>query len=200
MTDDKFPETAKTRSRKFQQEQPRELLLEASLLPQKVKGMNAKPMIRINPILDLADRFSKAVQPYTACKRGCNHCCHIEVAITGVEAQLLGSKIGVQPAKLNPPELRPKGSFSYDTPCSFLENGECSIYEHRPFVCRNHSSFELTDEPCRLTNNDGSERNYGQLITPDFPGIKEALNIVVNLVGRTEYADIRDYFPNGNRR
>lgn len=190
---------AMERALKFQREQPQDLLADALSLPRRVAGMNAKPMIRINPILDLLGRFSDAASPYVACKRGCNHCCHIQVAITGVEAQLLGSKIGVRPAKLNPPQLRPRDSFGYNTPCTFLENGECSIYEHRPFACRNHSSFEMTDEACRLTNSDGSPRQGGKLLTPEFPGVKEALNVVVNLVGKTEYADIRDYFPNGIR-
>jgi Fe-S-cluster containining protein len=200
MTYEKGHEEAINRSRRFQMEQPRELVNEALALPGKVAKMNAKPMIRINPILDLAGKFSKAVQPYTACQDGCSHCCHIEVAITGIEALQLGSKIGVKPAKLSPAKLRPKGSFSYETPCTFLVNNRCSIYEHRPFACRNHSSFEPTDEPCKLTNSDGTKKVSGQLVTPDFPGLKEALNVVVNLVGKTEYADIRDYFPNGNRQ
>lgn len=188
---------AKERALRFQRAQPPELIAEASSLCRRVAGMNAKPMVRINPILDLLGRFSEAAAPYVACKPGCTHCCHIQVAITGVEAELLGNKIGVKPARLNPPRLRPQESFGYNTPCTFLDNGECSIYEHRPFVCRNHSSFELTDEPCRLTNEDGSRRTGSTALTPDYPSVKEALNLVVNLVGKTEYADIRDYFPSG---
>lgn len=194
---DSSREATLARIRQFQIHQPRELIDETAVLRQKVLKMNAKPMIRINPILTIADRLTKALEPYTACKRGCNHCCHIQVAITGVEAQLLGSKIGVPPAKLAPPKLRPQSSFSYETPCTFLKDGECGIYEHRPFACRNHASFESTDEPCKLTNSDGSPRSGAEVITPDFPELKDALNAVVNLVGKTEYADIRDYFPRG---
>jgi hypothetical protein len=197
MSDDDNHEAAKARSREFHQARPKELVLEAELLPQKILEMNAKPMIRINPILDLADKFSRAAGPYVACKQGCSHCCHIEVGITGVEAMLLASKIGVQPAKVTPSKT--KRTYGYNTPCTFLRNNECSIYEHRPFACRNHASFESSEDPCRLTDSDGNPR-VGTVITPNFPGIRDALNVVFKLVGKTNYADIRDYFPAGTGR
>lgn len=189
--------TAEERAAAFKHQWPRELLVEAIELPKKVASMNAKPMLRILPILDVVGRFSEAATAYVACSRGCNHCCHIQVAITGLEAQLLGNRIGVKPVVLQQPRLRPQESFDYNTPCTFLENNECSIYDNRPFVCRNHSSFETSADSCRLTDENGGRRQGVQLLTPDFPGVKEALNVVVNLVGRTDYADIRDYFPNG---
>jgi Fe-S-cluster containining protein len=189
---------AESRASAFNREGPEELISEACELPRKVASMNAKLMLRIIPILDVAGKFSDAASPYIACKRGCNHCCHIQVAITGLEAQLLGHKIGVKPANLQPPRLRPQESFDYRTPCTFLENGECSIYDNRPLVCRTHASFEVDADECRLTDENGIRRRGG-VHTPDFPGVKEALNVVVNLFGKTQYADIRDYFPNGRK-
>lgn len=191
--------TADERAEASIRQRPISLLREAYELPKKVATMNAKPMLRILPILDVVGRFSEAATPYVACSKGCNHCCHIQVAITGLEAQLLGNRIGVKPSVLKPPRLRPQTDFDYTTPCTFLEDGACSIYENRPFVCRSHSSFETTADACRITDDNGERRQGVQLMTPDYPGVKEALNVVVNAYGKTEYADIRDYFPNGRR-
>jgi hypothetical protein len=182
----------------IRRDQPMSLLVEANNLPTKVATMNAKLMLRINPILEMTSRFSDAAGPYVACKRGCNHCCHIQVAITRIEAQLLGNRIGVNPAPMPTPQLRPQDSYNYKTPCTFLENGECSIYEDRPYVCRAHASLEANEDPCRLTDEQGHDRN-GKISRPNFPGVAEALNVVLKLAGKTDYADIRDYFPNGRK-
>lgn len=189
---------AESRVAAFREAQSKELVLEALDLPRKVAAMNARPMLRIIPILEVASQFSDAVTPYVACKRGCNHCCHIQVAITRTEAQLLGSRIGVQPSAMKTPRLRPQDSYSYQTPCTFLENGECSIYDSRPLACRKHASFEANEEPCRLTDQAGNHLN-AKIAIPNFPGIVDAFNVVMKLVGKTDYADIRDYFPNGRQ-
>jgi uncharacterized protein len=36
----------------------------------------------------------------------------------------------------------------FGQPCPFLENDRCSIYEHRPIICRLHHSFNDDSSQC----------------------------------------------------
>ena len=85
------------------------------------------------------DELYTFVAKFTPCKKGCSLCCHNEVSVSLLEAEYIEKHTGI------------KQSFNLDikdfpgTPCPFLNNGACSIYEHRPFVCRRHVA--LFDDP-----------------------------------------------------
>lgn len=162
--------------------------------------MSTKAMLRIRPIHEVADKLSALVAPHVACKRGCSHCCHIRVAISDAEAHYIGQKIGVKPvaASQAAKKMKDMKAYSYETPCTFLENGECSIYENRPTVCRTHASFDIDAETCNLIDDNGKTR-HGQVPVPELLGINDALNTVIRLVANTPMADIRDFFPNGRK-
>jgi Fe-S-cluster containining protein len=86
-----------------------------------------------------------------SCKKGCSACCHMEVEITSYEADILkdlvlaGHKIDADrllrqsQRELQDP-LWKQGARNLEGQCVFLDQeGSCSIYEHRPIMCRRHS-------------------------------------------------------------
>ena len=70
--------------------------------------------------------------------------------MTQLEAERLGSAIGRAPKTRQRYMPAEEGAFGYDTPCPFLIEGECSVYEHRPFACRKHHSLDVDALFCRL--------------------------------------------------
>jgi Fe-S-cluster containining protein len=105
-----------------------------------------------------------------ACRKGCNTCCTQSVHMTSLEGEiildflkgagrdywLLEKLASIAPGKggqavtmnqfagacLKHQDIRgePGGNWDF-TPCFFLEEGICSIYEARPFGCRSFGSF-----------------------------------------------------------
>lgn len=87
----------------------------------------------------------------SSCKKGCSACCHMEVEITSYEVDILKDIINAghevdferllkQSARgLQDPQWK-QGPRNPDSQCVFLSReGACSIYEHRPVMCRRHS-------------------------------------------------------------
>lgn len=88
-----------------------------------------------------------------SCKRGCSHCCHLNVDIWPPEAKViewyckehnipidqeyLGRQMGYEPLEI---PITPVSA------CVFLKNGECSIYEARPIMCRKYFVATPPDE------------------------------------------------------
>lgn len=109
---------------------------------------------KIQALWALADRASAAIAPFAACKKGCNHCCHIAVAVTRPEAQVIGQRIGRTPQAVTP-RAKELGGFDnvpwgYANPCTFLKGGQCSIYENRPMACRIHFNLDRDALLCML--------------------------------------------------
>lgn len=96
-----------------------------------------------------------------SCKRGCSHCCHVNVDIFPFEADRMWalykrdkdevievqSKFGQKDYLVSPREK---------SACVFLKNNECSIYEQRPYACRNLYVF-TPPEYCDERANPGAQ-------------------------------------------
>lgn len=151
-----------------------------------------------------ADAWAKPLAALSACRPGCSHCCHIPVAMTDVEARLLGERIGRKPAKVagapgveatladaaQPWQLpgTPAPSAGYSDPCPFLALGRCSIYEHRPLACRAQLNMDVDAYLCGL-------RDDGVAVSvpyADAVALKAAYCLVQPAA---KWADIRAFFP-----
>lgn len=135
-----------------------------------------------------ADAVVAAYGPHAACTRGCSHCCHIPVAMSAAEARVLGKAIGRAPVpSAHHTPIRVEG---YSSPCPFLHDGACSVYAHRPTVCRTHLNLDVDDLLCRLIP--------GQAVP--VPYLDTRAFAVASLEiepSRDAWADIRQWFPSG---
>lgn len=79
-----------------------------------------------------------------ACKKGCSHCCYTWVSVSAPEAlyiaKLVRSRGNAVMEKVRLAHGQTKdydfNSRSQPFPCPLLDGDNCSIYEHRPKVCR----------------------------------------------------------------
>jgi Fe-S-cluster containining protein len=145
--------------------------------------------------------WAEPLAQVAACRRGCSHCCSLPVAITSTEARLIGEAVGREPAQ-PPAALRVKDAATdagfaerhraaeqrlVGVPCPFLEEGECSIYEHRPFGCRTHLSLDDDDLLCR--------RIEGVEVTVPYADARMVYALFLGAQSTEALADIREFFP-----
>jgi hypothetical protein len=147
--------------------------------------------VRLRQLYALADEMNSYNGDNVACRRGCNHCCHIAVVMIEPEAKMLGARLRIKPKDVAR-KYREFDIFSYNyhTPCPFLKQGECSIYADRPLACRNLVNADIDDLLCHM------------MPSPPQPTVPY-LNRVpfdvayVAVCQSQRVADIREYFPQG---
>lgn len=160
---------------------------------QRLLSQSHKSKTRAQKIMWLrkaADRISAAAAPVIACKDGCSHCCHIPVSLTKPEALEIAKAIRVDIAPVVQISDQPTG---YDNPCTFLVQGSCSIYEHRPIICRTHMNLDQDALLCELIP--------GASVPVPYLNLRP-IQIAAHLLSdhasdKIKHADIRDWFPNG---
>lgn len=134
-----------------------------------------------------AQALADAYAAQSACTKGCNHCCHIPVKIHQAEAEVIGRAIGRRPAALTEPiaELHFEG---YESPCPFLGDKACTIYAHRPAVCRSHLNLDTDDLLCRLIP--------GAAVPVPYADSRPIQWALVSTSSKNErLADLRQWFP-----
>lgn len=134
-----------------------------------------------------ADQLAKAFLPYSACRTGCSHCCHIPVKISENEAREMGKAIGRKPVPL---ERHHELAFTgYEYPCPFLAEGACTVYEDRPAVCRTHMNLDQDELLCRLDPN-------GVLIPVPYLDTRLFSMYAFETGGNPDrWGDLRQWFP-----
>lgn len=105
---------------------------------------------RLRELWELADFVGGLFADSVACKRGCSHCCHCAVTLPKAEAELIGQCINRKPANAPPRSEDESVEWGYHNRCTFLADGECSIYESRPLECRLMFSADVDDLLCQL--------------------------------------------------
>lgn len=153
----------------------------------------AKKYIRL---VELADKLMPSILPETPCRKGCSSCCHIACAISEQEAELIGKATGRRPTKLDRDMAKARDRLDnnalryYGTPCPFLVDNACSIYESRPIACRIQHSLNETEKECVPVP--------GQAAKPCVPQmdltVLTAAVVFLDLAHGT-FADIREFFP-----
>jgi len=108
---------------------------------------------------DIVDALENSNQsPAVACGPGCSYCCHSQIHVLPIEALLILSflsecfsreqmlllmgRIDQRLQRTRKKSLDSLFSIKDELPCIFLENGICSIYQVRPFICRAWNSMD----------------------------------------------------------
>lgn len=119
---------------------------------------------------DIVDVLESSNQsPTVACGPGCSYCCHSQVHVLPIEALLILSflsecftrkqilllmdRIDQRLQRTREKSLSSLFLIKNELPCIFLENGMCSIYQVRPFICRAWNSMDSS--LCRKIFNSG---------------------------------------------
>lgn len=152
---------------------------------------NAQLGEQLEAIYRFVDEFNAFLAPFMSCKKGCSHCCHIDVQITTLEAELIQMRQGI------PAQPAPQFTHGHRDPCPFLaSDGSCGIYESRPLICR---MYQVVGDPenCRhgrnqLTYVDARKGHFGN---DAFANLMRWLKHVVESNPDCRFADIRDFFP-----
>lgn len=124
-------------------------------------------MAYAHDIVDALESSNKS--PDVACGPGCSYCCHSQIHVLPIESLLILSFINecftekqtlllMEKIELRLQRTRGKSigllfSIKDELPCIFLENGMCSIYKVRPFICRAWNSMDSS--LCRKIFNSG---------------------------------------------
>ncbi|MCD6500375.1 MAG: YkgJ family cysteine cluster protein [Deltaproteobacteria bacterium] len=88
---------------------------------------------RVDAFFDAA----QAAQPdQVVCKPGCSACCHVDLGLFGIEADLVRQAF----ARLDPAVQVKAGQRAAEgRHCAMLDDdGRCIVYEDRPLICRSH--------------------------------------------------------------
>lgn len=158
--------------------------------------MSARTPAKTRPvrIRFLAGKWSELYSKHSACRSGCSHCCHIDVAVPRSEAELIAkatkAPMDKAPGVAYTLSESERGSDFFKVPCTFLKEGECSIYEHRPLACRTLLNMDDSDLLCRLVEGCKVPVPYA-----DSSTLQAAFAIVAGQ--EQEWADIRNWFPSG---
>lgn len=141
---------------------------------------NASVVSKTRELHQLADELLGAIAPFTPCRRGCSACCHYPVMVSEADVGIIERNT----SNRRLPSPLPKADFM-GTPCTFLRDGNCSIYAYRPLVCRMHVAFTQTSQWCAP---EVSRTQEMPLLR--FSGIEEARS----LLGGKPPLDIRQVF------
>lgn len=153
------------------------------LLQAAMQGSTAAK--RVQWLQRAADAIGQGYARVAACRAGCSHCCLIPVKISQAEAQVMGKAMGRKPVPVQDhgPETRP-GDW---TPCTFLRDGQCTAYEHRPAVCRSHLNLDEDDLLCRPLP--------GVRVPVPYLDVAPQVMASLEIAGNAPWADIRQWFP-----
>lgn len=138
------------------------------------------------------DRVMALAKGSVACKQGCATCCHAEIALWQPEADLIAAKTGRPARRLTSDSRYGTPYTTTKTPCPFLLAGSCSIYAHRPLVCRTMVNFDVDNTVCQFEHRDSTPVPMINRSTT-FAGVYEAFNIIIDRNGGGA-GDIREFF------
>ena len=147
---------------------------------QKAKG---NPHNKLRALYDFMTELYGSINKFLPCRKGCTACCHYPVSITVLEAEYIEreTKLKRQRAILN--------SWDRTSACPFLTGGKCSIYDHRPFVCRRHVALTQTSYWC-----DSTRANTGKFPLLSFTEVERVFQTLIKEAKQDKFYDIRQLF------
>ena len=181
-------ESAEFRRSDFIKAVPPELSKREDEIEKRLASENSSTRSKLRKIYHLMDELGQIRAPYVACGKGCSSCCKMNVKISQIEANIIAERTGMQSKQL-PSSRSYKSDQFMGVPCVFLKEGSCSIYEIRPFVCRNHVSFDTTSYWCEPENS-----LHAEMPMLAFSGLLDAYFNITKKDSGGVHADIRDFF------
>lgn len=151
----------------------------------KIEKSQLSHLKKLEKLYSFMDVLYKHVNKYTPCKEDCSYCCYYYVAISDIEIQFI---------EKNNKKVKRKKRFNTDsrgvgTPCLFLKNGGCSIYESRPYVCRRH--VMLTPDNSFCTEEKAYNHKLQRLVWSE---LNKSYDFIRAVSGSDKLHDIRDVF------
>lgn len=121
---------------------------------ESIANMEGSRKKQLAAFFELVSDVRAVAASHLPCAKGCSSCCYQRVTITALEADHIRQKTGFIPERILPgASMKPIEAFGPHTPCTFLTDaGDCSIYEARPFVCRNYATLDVDNPLCQLEN------------------------------------------------
>ncbi|WP_454669197.1 YkgJ family cysteine cluster protein [Achromobacter kerstersii] len=163
----------------------------------KITQMSGSRKKQLAEFLNLVSDVREVASPHIPCTRGCSACCYQRVTMSSTEAELINYKTGHKAARIIAgTSMKPIGEFGAQTPCTFLaSNGECSIYEARPYMCRNFVTLDIDSLLCQPENvRLAALKHPAATAVPMLAGGPlDALYL--QIVKSDAQADIRTFFP-----
>jgi Fe-S-cluster containining protein len=184
--------------------------IEEKMTPEWKAGMHTKiahltreassPRSKLPKLYALMEVVGEVRAPHLACNAGCAACCRtIPVEISDLEAKHIATVIGRAPAALRPGRHTIPGNSPrhVNSPCPFLIENRCSIYEHRPYNCRSLAVVDRDALTCNEENTALARANDPRAVPVPMTKMQAFDSTYVGLTDRpgTVWADIRQFFP-----
>lgn len=150
----------------------------------QIEKAKISPKKKLESLYSFMNDLYQFASRFTPCKKGCNSCCHYSVTVSEIEIAYIEKHGGKRRNK----SLGPKRDY-HGSPCPFLVNGGCSIYEFRPFVCRRHVTLIPTSHWC-----DPVRSNDETFPLLEFSNINKAYDLIRRESSSYEMYDIRQVF------
>jgi Fe-S-cluster containining protein len=176
-------------------------------LRSQLKQLDKAPAIKhkIYWLRQMAETFADAVAPQAACSDACDGCCHQPVSVTLQEAQVISREIGVPLQTPTQWSTLPVMKYA-GQPCSFLQESRCTIYQHRPMVCRLIFNMDADALLCQMVPGARSQAPYAdhsiykELYIRAHLGKVKSQEEMQAALKSLRMADLREFFPNGLRK
>jgi Fe-S-cluster containining protein len=165
---------AKSNFTKFETTLPDSIKERESVLFKRISNSKGNNMTKLKILYSEMDKIYLHLNEITACKKGCYYCCFQEIAISELEVEFILKNTKAKRKKAA------NKAFNPEDPCSFLKSHKCSIYAHRPFLCRRHVSIADSSRWCErdvsnkfefpLINFSEVDKSYAYLLTNSSRG------------------------------
>lgn len=131
----------------------------------------------------------EALKASLACGPGCTFCCHLYVEVTPLEAIALWNSLRDdrrerqrQAIAAMAPQvsgLGPESRRAARLPCPLLADGQCAVYETRPFACR--GLYSTSAQACEAVLNTPLGQALPQIRSPAVPrALAAVLGVGIN--------------------
>lgn len=158
-----------------------------------IVSTNCSIRTKMKSLQELMSLVRSVVTRHTPCQKGCHSCCHQRVLISQTEANYIAQATGRTAKVLPKTHVTPHiAMYGAKTPCCFLVDGACAIYEVRPVACRNFLNLDIDSLLCSTENQALNQVEVPMLAMP--PSIEQAYRQISGR-GHDVTADIRDFFP-----